>query len=104
METRGKLFVQEDTMDLASLIYTGKDRQGNCGFPQSQTHLGLFADRSATYQHVEREGKTYGVVISTTLRAILHRYSTAAHGVQTTFKLPPSKTRSQGLISTSEIT
>ena len=59
METRGKLFVQEDTVDLASLLYTGKDSQGNCQLSENQTHLGLFTDRNATYQHLDKEGKQY---------------------------------------------
>ena len=59
METRGKLFVQEDTMDLASLLYTGKDSQGNCRLSVNRTHLGLFTDRKATYQHLDKEGNAH---------------------------------------------
>ena len=56
METRGKSAVQQDTMDLASLIYCGKDSHGSNQLSQSQTHLGLFTDRNGVFQHLDKEG------------------------------------------------
>ena len=56
MATRGKLAVQQDTMNLASLIYDGKHSHGDSQLSQTQTHLGLFMDRNGVFQHLDKEG------------------------------------------------
>ena len=56
METRGKVAVQQDTMDLASLIFTGKDMLGAAEMPPDLSHVGLFMNRKTAFQHLEKEG------------------------------------------------
>ena len=56
METRGKVAVQQDTMDLASFIFTGKDMLGSTEMSPDLTHVGLFMDRKNAFRHLEKEG------------------------------------------------
>lgn len=74
MQTRGKAAVQQDTMDLASYIYSSENNREDEQFLSDQTHLGLFLNRDVTFQHLDKEGKkSYKCRKDTQLKKIVQR-------------------------------